>query len=248
MTSRAVDDELSRPLPSSPTGGNVVLRQAPGFTSVSTVQHELPCTAGTAYHTRARHPEVSRTRGIDGKGAKRCIRVNATAHACEMCSISFIRPGGLMRRRCRKRDEDTPRVAPSRPRGSHVKSPRHHTLGCRGLKRHRGRSKAYRQGVPRVAARALTCSWPASSLGVSGVHLDHPLLLARSTPPPPLSSKGPWRRPAMDQGKQSPYSAWPRCDGRTVRPRRRGCSRIPAKASELWLCVCVYLLASSLVA
>lgn len=137
------------------------------------------------YDIPTRHAEARRARVIDETGVEKSMLASPTVQEREMRGTSHIWSGGLTGHRCEKHGESTPNhtIGPSQTAMWRVPTP---CYGMPRLEAASARSTAHRQGTG--PQRALTCSWPTSSLSSSGMDLNHHLLSARPTPQPPSSS------------------------------------------------------------
>ncbi|CAJ1033279.1 hypothetical protein IOCL2690_000710600 [Leishmania lindenbergi] len=85
------------------------------------------------YRIRARPLEFGGARWVVERGAGKSPPLSPTLDVCEARGISYIRPGGLTRHRCRTHDESTPNGTIESSRRRREESPPD-VAGCRGLK------------------------------------------------------------------------------------------------------------------
>lgn len=143
--------------------------------------HGLSSIAGMACHVQAKHWEVSSARVMDGRGAKGSVPVKPKARVCKEHAVPPLHltewAGEAWARG--RHDEGTPSCTTGSSRLP-CGGCSHFIMGRSGLRRAREK----RGTLPDSAgcARALTRSWPTSSLSSCGMHLDRPLLPARQTP------------------------------------------------------------------
>lgn len=153
------------------------------------------------YHIRARRAAGGSARAMTENGAKRCTPISATVRVCDMCGISCIQPGGLMRHGCGKHDERAVKGTTAFFRLRCGESP-HHIMVCCGWRRPKAK-----HGVQAGVSEG-------PGLRLAGFLLErmrhapepHPLLPARQTPP----------ALGQDPGRDPPGSR------RAVHPSRSG--------------------------